>query len=152
MALVGRARIRRGPHGLWIAEGYRFRYPMAGAFTVGNVVTTASTIGRLERVMPDILAHEGRHASQYAVLGPAFFPLYSAAAGWSWAVAGHSAAHDHFETGAGLVSGGYLLAGQQVPLRGLFRDAAGAGRRLRALLGRRGGRSRAGTATRSRER
>jgi hypothetical protein len=48
VAGIGGARVRRGDHGLYVAEGYRFRFPDAGAFTIGDVVVTASTIQRLE--------------------------------------------------------------------------------------------------------
>ena len=39
----GGATIKRGPRGLFLGEGYRFGFPVAGAFTVGNVITTSST-------------------------------------------------------------------------------------------------------------
>ncbi len=115
IALVGRAKIRRGPEGLWLAERYRFRFPVAGAFTVGNVVTTAATFEAVARHHPDVIGHESRHAWQYAATGLAFLPLYSLATAWSWARSGDLAARNPFERHAGLISGGYLAAGQPTP-------------------------------------
>ena len=43
IAKLGRATIRRGPRGLFLCEGYKLKFPIAGAFTVGNVITTGST-------------------------------------------------------------------------------------------------------------
>lgn len=112
VALAGGARPRRGPEGLWVCERYRFRYPRAGAFTVGNVVTTSATIADLERALPGVLRHEARHASQYALLGTAFFPLYSAFSAWSWLRCRSYAHANPLERHAGLVSGGYLRPGR----------------------------------------
>src|SRR3954447_25776516 len=42
VALVGRAEIHRGPRGLFLAEHYRLTFPVAGAFTIGNVITTGT--------------------------------------------------------------------------------------------------------------
>lgn len=117
VARLGGASVRRGTRGLFLAEGYRFRFPVAGAFTVGNVVTTASTIAELTRRHPDVLAHEDRHAWQWCVAGPLFLPLYLAGAAWSWVRTGDIAVRNLFERHAGLVSGGYLAAGQPVPRR-----------------------------------
>ena len=36
VAKIGRATIKRGPRGLFLGEGYRLGFPVAGAFTVGN--------------------------------------------------------------------------------------------------------------------
>ena len=134
VAVAGGARLRRGPDGLWIGEGYRLRFPVAGAFTVGNVVITASTIARLKRVFPDIVQHEGAHATQYVLLGPAFFPLYTLCAGWSWLRAGDPAVRNIFERRAGLVSGGYLADDPRRPssgTRGFNRPPSGRRRRRR---------------------
>ncbi len=43
VAVIGGAKIRRGPRGLFLCEGYRLKFPVAGAFTIGNVITTGST-------------------------------------------------------------------------------------------------------------
>lgn len=107
-ALLGGARLRRGPRGLILAEGYRFGFPIAGAFTVGDVIVTASDFDRLGAAQPDLLDHERRHSCQYAVLGPWFLPAYGVASAWSWWRAGDPATRNAFERHAGLVSGGYL--------------------------------------------
>lgn len=111
VARLGGAAIRPWTRGLFLAEGYRLRFPVAGAFTIGNVVTTASTIEALRRRHPDVLAHEDRHAWQWCVTGPLFLPLYVAGAAWSWLRAGDPAVRNVFERHAGLVSGGYLAEG-----------------------------------------
>ncbi|QIK71687.1 hypothetical protein G7070_04630 [Propioniciclava coleopterorum] len=114
-ALAGRARLRRGPHGLILAEGYRFGFPVAGAFTVGDVILTRGDFVRLGAAQPDLLEHERRHAMQYAVLGPWFLPAYLAAVAWSWWRAGDPATRNVFERHAGLVSGGYAPPPQPDP-------------------------------------
>ena len=87
LLLAGCARtpVRRGPRGLLIATGYRWRLPFAGAFTVGNVVLFRA--GPEEALAnPVLLGHEERHCTQYAwCLGLPFLPLYFLAAGWSLA-------------------------------------------------------------------
>ncbi len=108
VALGGGARLRRGPRGLIFAEGYRHRFPDAGAFTVGDVILTRSDVPHLTARLPDVVAHEHRHAVQYAVLGPWFLPAYLLAASWSLMRAGDPATRNVFERHAGLVSGGYL--------------------------------------------
>ena len=108
VAALGRARVRPGPEGLLLAEGYRLRFPVAGAFTVGNVLITARDFPSLLRRHPDLLAHEGRHAWQWMLcLGLPFLPLYLAATAWSWLRTGDRAAYNWFERRAGLASGGY---------------------------------------------
>lgn len=111
VARLGRARLARGPEGLWLGEGYRLRFPVAGAFTVGNVVTTARTFAALEASAPGVLGHESRHAWQYYRLGLLFLPAYAAAASWSWLRYGHPAVGNVFEQKAGLVSGSYVASG-----------------------------------------
>lgn len=108
VALLGRARLRAGPDGLVLAEGYRWGFPVAGAFTIGNVVITARDFPRLLQHHPDLLRHEGRHAWQWlACLGLPFLPLYFLAMAWSWARTGDRATGNLFERAAGLASGGY---------------------------------------------
>lgn len=108
IARMGKARVRPGPAGLVLAEGYRLRFPIAGAFTVGNVIITGSDFELLQRAHPDILDHESRHAWQWLVcLGLPFLPLYVLAMAWSWARTGDRAARNVFERAAGLASGGY---------------------------------------------
>ena len=111
LALAGGCRIRRGPSGLLLAGNWRFRLPAAAAFTVGNVVLHRERVGGLlSSASPagsPLLAHEARHSTQYAVLGPAFLPLYFAAAGWSVLRTGNPGTGNVFERLAGLADGGY---------------------------------------------
>ncbi len=113
IARVGAARTRSAPGGLWLAEGYRLKFPVASAFTVGNVLITPSDFGTLG---PDVLAHEEAHTWQWLRLGPFFLPVYIAAMGWSWFRTGDRAARNYFERKAGLARGGYV----DVPLRTWF--------------------------------
>ena len=113
VAAAGRARLSRGPRGLVIAGGYGFRFPMAGAFTVGNVVLTrhdAAWLTERERT----LLHEERHSWQYVVtLGLPMLPLYGAAAAWSYLRGGDWSTYNVFETRAGLADGGYALVSRR---------------------------------------
>ena len=113
VALAARARLSRGPRGLIIAAGYRWRLPFAQAFTLGNVVLCRSTADALLG-RPALLGHEERHCSQYAwCLGLPFIPLYLAAAAWSVLRTGNPGTANIFERRAGLAAGGYPLAGRQ---------------------------------------
>lgn len=108
IARLGRARVRPGPRGLLLAEGYRLRFPAAGAFTVGNVIITAQPdVRNLTLALETSLEHEDRHATQWAWCGPVFLPAYVATMAWSWLRTGDRAAACWFETDAGLASGGY---------------------------------------------
>ena len=111
VAALGGARVRRLPSGLFVAEGYRFRFPAAGAFTIGDVVVTAGAMHRLEEATPGVLGHEQRHATQYAVGGVWFLPAYLLGSAWSLARTGHPAWRNPLERHAGLVTGGYADAG-----------------------------------------
>lgn len=107
LAASARTPVRRGPRGLLIATGYRWRPPFAGAFTVGNVVLFR--VGP-ERALADpvLLRHEERHSTQYAwCLGVPFLPLYFVAAGWSLLRTGNPGSANLFERHAGLQAGGY---------------------------------------------
>jgi hypothetical protein len=107
VAAAGGARPAPGPHGLLLAHGYRLPVPPAPAFTIGNVVILRLDRDALAR-RPRLLAHESRHATQYAWLaGPVMLPLYGAAALWSWLRSGSFAAYNVFERVAGLEDGGY---------------------------------------------
>ncbi len=108
VARVGRARLRPGPDGVVLAEGYRFGFPVAGAFTVGDVVLTKGDFAELTARWPHLLEHEERHCRQYAALGLAFLPLYVISTGWSWLLLRNLALGNVFERQAGLRSGGYL--------------------------------------------
>ncbi|GAB3711772.1 hypothetical protein [Mariniluteicoccus flavus] len=108
VARAGGARVRPGPRGLLIAEGYRLPFPYAGAFTVGNVVVVRGDLAALARWHPDALRHEDEHAWQWmACLGLPFLPLYGLAVIASVAVGGDRAAHNPFERAADLARGGY---------------------------------------------
>ena len=109
VARVGRARRRPGPYGLVLAEGYRFRFPVANAFTLGDVVITASTFEQVVRLCPDLLVHEERHSRQYAAaLGLPYLALYTLAMGWSVVRTGDRSSANVFERHAGLSAGGYV--------------------------------------------
>lgn len=108
VARAAGARLRRGPWGLVFAEGYRWPIPRAGAFTIGNVVLTPSTMDALERLQPGVTAHENEHAWQYLwLLGLPFLPVYAALSGWSWLRTGDPASANLLERQAGLGIGGY---------------------------------------------
>jgi hypothetical protein len=109
VAAAGRARLRRGRDGLLIGDGYRLPLPDAPAFTVGNVVLTRMDAATLATARDGrLLAHEARHATQYACCGGLLMlPAYFAAAGWSWALTGDFGARNVFERRAGLADGGY---------------------------------------------
>ncbi|GGK68152.1 hypothetical protein Sme01_13330 [Sphaerisporangium melleum] len=122
IAVIGRARVRRGEHGLLYAHGYRVRFPVAGAFTVGNVVLTAQREGYLTGAL---LRHESRHATQYAYcVGLPLLVLYVLAAGVSLVICGHPASWNVFERLAHLEDGGY----QRHPVRWRRRALDRAGR------------------------
>jgi hypothetical protein len=108
IALIGRARVRRGPRGLLLAEGYRLPFPVAGAFTVGSVITTPTTFAERLRGLPHLLDHEERHTWQYLYcLGLPFYIAYVVMMGWSVLRTGDRAARNAFERWAGLADGGY---------------------------------------------
>jgi hypothetical protein len=115
VALAGGARVRRGRDGVLIAEGWRRRVPPATCFTVGSVIMTRETAEWLlapERAA--LFGHESRHAGQYAVLGPLFWPAYWVACGYSYATTGSWGTRNLFERLAGLEAGGYPA---DLPLR-----------------------------------
>lgn len=107
LARAAGCRIRRGPSGLLLASGWQLRLPKAAAFTVGNVVLHRDRAAPLLGPGSALLAHESRHSSQYALLGPAFLPLYFAAAAWSVLRTGNPGTGNPFERLAGLRDGGY---------------------------------------------
>lgn len=114
-ARLGRASVRRGPHRLWIAEGYSLPFPAAGAFTVGSVVLICrGNLDDLESRFPDILEHERAHSRQWAAtLGLPFLPLYAAGALWSNLRTGTPHGANPFEVNANLAKGGYREASKR---------------------------------------
>jgi hypothetical protein len=118
LARLGRARLAPGPRGLRLAADYAWPFPAphAPAVTVGDVVLLRMP---LERALarPALLAHEGRHATQWALwCGPlGFLPAYGLAAAWSWLRHRDAATGNWFEVRAGLADGGYLRAGSPPP-------------------------------------
>ncbi|HEU4948107.1 MAG TPA: hypothetical protein VFT31_13225 [Kribbella sp.] len=107
VGLIGRARFSRGPRGLLYATGYRLGFPIAGAFTIGNVVVSKHDQAYFDG-NPGLVRHEERHSWQYVCLiGLPMLPLYALAACWSWLRTGDFASRNAFERLAGLVDGGY---------------------------------------------
>lgn len=121
VALLVRARLSRGPHGLILARQARapvrgLPAPRASAITVGDVVFLLIDEDRLA-ARPRLLHHEARHAVQYAcLLGPLpFFAGYGAASAWSWLTTRNPALRNAFERGAGLLDGGYARVPDDLP-------------------------------------
>ncbi|MBB2913486.1 hypothetical protein FHS43_004790 [Streptosporangium becharense] len=105
LARLGRARVSAGPGGLLLGHGYRIPFPVAGAFTVGNVVLTRHDEGYLTGAL---LRHEDRHAWQYAACaGLPMLPLYLVAVLVSILICGDQAAWNVFERLAVLEDGNY---------------------------------------------
>ncbi|GAA4885483.1 hypothetical protein [Serinicoccus chungangensis] len=128
VAGLGGARIRRGPSRCYLADHYRWSFPVAGVFTIGDVVISRHDLDRLAAHRPGLLDHELTHARQWAAcLGLPFLPLYLASMGWSWLRTGDRAARSVFERHAGLERGGYV----DVPARPLGPVLAQGARRVR---------------------
>lgn len=107
VAMAARTDVRSGPRGLVLAGGYSWRLPVAGAFTLGNVVLCRCPADNLV-AQPALLSHEEKHCSQYAwCLGLPFLPLYLLSAGWSMLRTGNPGTANIFERHAGLAAGGY---------------------------------------------
>ena len=125
VAKIGRATIKRGPRGLFLAEGYHLKFPIAGAFTIGNVVTTSSTWDKMLDSYPYLIKHEEGHTWQYLYcLGLPYYIPYVIFMGWSVLRTGDRAARNLFERQAGLAWGGYI----DYPVRPI-------GEGIRAVLG-----------------
>jgi hypothetical protein len=125
VARIGRATIRRGPRGLFLGEGYRLMFPIAGAFTIGNVITTSSTWDAMLHRHPYLIQHEEGHTWQYLYcLGLPYYIPYVLFMGWSVLRTGDRAARNFFERQAGLAMGGYV----DYPVRPI-------GEGIRAVLG-----------------
>ncbi|MFI6675340.1 hypothetical protein [Kribbella sp. NPDC050470] len=107
VGVIGRARFSRGPRGLFFANVYKIKFPVAGAFTIGNVV-----LSKHERAYFDdeaLVRHEERHSWQYfCLLGLLMWPLYVVGVVVSWFLTGDPASRNPFERLAGLKDGGYV--------------------------------------------
>src|SRR3954451_19369302 len=125
VALATGAKVRRGRNGVLIAEGYKRKVPPATCFTVGSVILTRRTA---EWLLADersaLFGHESRHAGQYAVLGPLFWPAYWISCGYSWVLTGSYGTRNAFERHAGLERGGYRIAPLRPAWRRFTRSAA----------------------------
>ncbi|MGC4942346.1 hypothetical protein [Kribbella sp. DT2] len=107
VAVIGRAKVSRGPRGLFYANGYRIGFPIANAFTIGNVVLTKNDRAYLD-ARPVLVRHEERHSWQYfCLIGLPMLPLYVVAVAWSWVRTGCPASRNPFERLAGLKDGNY---------------------------------------------
>lgn len=132
IALAARTRLRRGRDGILIAEGYRGKLPPATCFTVGSVILTRNSADwLLDPEQAALLAHESRHAGQYAALGPLFWPAYWLSCGYSYALTGSYGARNAFERKAGLIDGGYADAPLRPWLAGLVKRSSATGSRRR---------------------
>src|SRR3984957_18915943 len=107
VAAAGRSTLARAADGLLVGVRYRLPVPVAPAFTVGNVILARGDRAALASRQA-LLAHEARHATQYAWCGGvAMFPLYFLAAGVSWGLTGDFGARNVCERRVGLSDGGY---------------------------------------------
>jgi hypothetical protein len=107
VGVIGRARFSRGPRGLFYATGYKLGFPVAGAFTIGNLILTRHDRAYFD-AQPTLVKHEERHSWQYlCLIGLPLLPLYLLAAGWSWLRTGDPASRNLFERLANLSDGNY---------------------------------------------
>lgn len=107
VGLIGRARFSRGPRGLFFANDFKLGFPVAGAFTIGNLVLTKHDRAYFD-AHPLLVKHEERHSWQYfCLIGLPMLPLYMLAAGWSWVRTGDFASRNLFERLANLKDGNY---------------------------------------------
>ncbi|SEE55195.1 hypothetical protein SAMN04489740_1723 [Arthrobacter alpinus] len=107
LAGLTRTPVEKGPDGLILGTGYQPKLPLAGAFTVGNVIFYRADRAFIDS-RPDLLVHESGHSTQYAwCLGLPFLPLYAACAAWSLWRTGDPGSRNFFERNAGLTLGGY---------------------------------------------
>ena len=107
VGLIGRAQFSRGPRGLFLATGYKLGFPIANAFTIGNMVLTKNDHDYFD-TRPVLLKHEERHSWQYfCLLGLLMLPLYLLCVVWSWLRTGDPASRNLFERLAGLKDGYY---------------------------------------------
>ncbi|WP_328334148.1 hypothetical protein OHA70_18410 [Kribbella sp. NBC_00382] len=107
VGVIGRARFSRGPRGLFYANGYRLGFPVASAFTIGNVIVSKHDRAYFDE-RPVLVKHEERHSWQYFCLfGLPMLPLYVLAVAWSFLRTGCPASRNPFERLASLTDGNY---------------------------------------------
>jgi hypothetical protein len=105
--VLGRARFSRGPRGLVFANGYKLGFPVAGAFTIGNVVLSKHDRSYFDNAA--LVRHEERHSWQYFwLIGLPLLPLYVVGVIISFLLTGDPASRNPFERLANLKDGGYV--------------------------------------------
>ena len=110
VAYLGGATSRRSVRGIHLATGYGLTFPPVDAFTLGSVIISRHSRSWWEG-RQRLLAHEERHATQYACCGGLpLLPLYALAMAWSRWRTGDRASANVFEVRAGLLDGGYRPA------------------------------------------
>jgi hypothetical protein len=117
LAKAAHARLEKGPDGIVIARDARGRFPVADAYTIGNVVAVRPGV----TLTDPLLAHESAHSTQWACCIVLFLPLYLVAVGWSWVRTEDHWSRNAFERRAGLVKGGYT----EHPLRPVWGGGGG---------------------------
>ncbi|MBM2622873.1 hypothetical protein JIG36_45965 [Actinoplanes sp. LDG1-06] len=128
IAVSGRTKLVRGgtlnpaATGVLIAGNYGRRWPAQTTFTVGGVIIARRPAAwLLGEGRESLLRHELIHSTQYALLGPLFWPLYWLAALFSYLTTGSASARNIFERWAGLAAGGYADLPLSPRLDGLLR-------------------------------
>jgi hypothetical protein len=107
VGVLGRATFSRGPRGLFFANGYKLGFPVAGAFTIGNVVLSKHDRAYFDD--PALVRHEERHSWQYfCLIGLPMLPLYVVGVVVSFLLTGDPASRNPFERLADLKEGGYV--------------------------------------------
>jgi len=105
--VLGRARFSRGPRGLFFANSYKLPFPVAGAFTIGNVVLSKHDRSYFDNAV--LVRHEERHSWQwFCLLGLPMLPLYVVGVVVSFLLTGDPASRNPFERLANLTDGGYV--------------------------------------------
>ena len=107
VGVIGRATFSRGPRGLFFANGYKLGFPVAGAFTIGNVVLSKHELTYFDDEA--LVRHEERHSWQYfCLIGFPLFPLYVVGVIVSFLLTGDPSSRNPFERLADLKEGGYV--------------------------------------------
>jgi hypothetical protein len=93
---------------LFYATGYRLKFPVASAFTIGNLVLSKHDRAYFDE-RPILVKHEERHSWQYfCLVGLPMLPLYLLAVAWSFLRTGCPASRNIFERLANLDDGNYI--------------------------------------------